>query len=76
MEDCSHGVTTFDRRLCANVCLGCHAAAYEIYETWCADCAAWQQLLIYVGPNTVACGRCQRTLVADAPRRKEIRWSR
>jgi hypothetical protein len=75
MEDCSHSLVVFDRRIGAETCILCNRAACEFYETWCDACAAWQLMLVYIVPGIVACGRCQHTLPANAPRRKEIRWS-
>lgn len=74
MEDCSHAFVQYNDRMGAHTCLTCRRTSYELYQRWCAVCAGWQTMLILVGPEQFACGRCQTAMPSNTPRRKEIRW--
>ena len=75
MEDCSHATVYRDVRHDTVVCTACRRSSYALFKRWCAACTGWQTMLILLGPNSFACGRCETPLPADAPRRKEIRWA-
>lgn len=75
MEDCSHALVYHDARGGGATCAACRRTSYELFQRWCAACVGWQTMLILLGPEEFACGRCRAPMPADAPRRKEIRWS-